>query len=172
MRTGFPQTDARDDFDRARRQACWVKLAGWLGGRPSSRNRLLVLGEVTIVTGASRHRLASEAAVPIDQIVGSVEPTLCFDRRRPMWSRHGPSRPLPLRRPVLRARWAPSHRRRPRARRTLDLGDYHRGPHEPARRAQRHAALTRQQLEEQRGCTNLGRRHDTEQVRSRGIYTG
>ena len=80
MRTGFPQTDARDDFDRARRQACWVKLAGWLRGRPSSRNRLLVLGEVTIVTGASRHRLASEAAVPIDQIVGSVEPTLCFDR--------------------------------------------------------------------------------------------
>ena len=63
MRTGFPQTDARDDFDRARRQACWVKLAGWLRGRPSSRNRLLVLGEVTIVTGASRHGLASEAAV-------------------------------------------------------------------------------------------------------------
>lgn len=80
MRTGFPQADARDDFDRARRQARWVKLAGWLRGRPSSRNRLLVLGEVTIVTGASRHGLASEAAVPIDHIVGSVEPTLCFDR--------------------------------------------------------------------------------------------
>jgi hypothetical protein len=70
MRTGFPQADARDDFDRARRQARWVKLAGWVRGRPSSRNRLLVLGEVTIVTGASRHGLASEAAVPIDHIVG------------------------------------------------------------------------------------------------------
>src|SRR5216683_940736 len=46
MRTGFPQADARDDFERARRQARWVKLAGWLRGRPSSRNRLLVLGEV------------------------------------------------------------------------------------------------------------------------------
>ena len=79
MRTGFPQADARDDFERARRQARWVKLAGWLRGRPSSRNRLLVLGEVTIVTGASPHGLASEAAVPIDHIVGSVEPTLCFD---------------------------------------------------------------------------------------------
>ena len=79
MRTGFPQADARDDFERARRQARWVKLAGWLRGRPSSRNRLLVLGEVTIVAGASRHGLASEAAVPIDHIVGSVEPTLCFD---------------------------------------------------------------------------------------------
>jgi hypothetical protein len=71
MRTGFPQADARDDFERARRQARWVKLAGWLRGRPSSRNRLLVLGEVTIVTGASCHGLVSEAAVPIDQIVGS-----------------------------------------------------------------------------------------------------
>ncbi len=80
MRTGFPQADARDDFERARRKARWVKLAGWLCARPSSRNRLLVLGEVTIVTGASRHGLASEAAVPIDHIVGSVEPTLCFDR--------------------------------------------------------------------------------------------
>ena len=80
MRTGFPQADARDDFERARRQARWVKLAGWLRGRPSSRNRLLVLGEVTIVTGAGCHGPASEAAVPIDHIVGSVEPTLCFDR--------------------------------------------------------------------------------------------
>jgi hypothetical protein len=80
MRTGFPQADARDDFERARRQARWVKLAGWLRGRPSSRNRLLVLGEVTIVTGAGRHGPASEAAVPIDHIVGSVEPTFCFDR--------------------------------------------------------------------------------------------
>ena len=79
MRTGFTQADARDDFERARRQARWVKLAGWLRGRPSSRNRLLVLGEVTIVTGAGCHGLASEAAVPIGHIVGSVEPTLCFD---------------------------------------------------------------------------------------------
>ena len=80
MRTGFPQADARDDFERTRRQARWVKLAGWLRGRRSSRNRLLVLGEVTIVTGAGGHGLAREEAVPIDHIVGSVEPTLCFDR--------------------------------------------------------------------------------------------
>jgi hypothetical protein len=80
MRTGFPQADARDDFERARRQARWVKLAGWLRGRPSSRNRPLVLGEVTVVTGAGSRGLVSEAAVPIGHIVGSVEPTLCFDR--------------------------------------------------------------------------------------------
>jgi hypothetical protein len=95
MRTGFPRADARDDFDRARRQALRAKLAGWVCGRSSSRNRLLVLGEVIIIpgvsaaipggTGSARERaahreLASQAAVPIDRIVGSVEPSRCFDR--------------------------------------------------------------------------------------------
>jgi hypothetical protein len=95
MRTGFPRADARDDFDRARREALWASLAGWLRGEPSSSNRLRVLGEVTIVTDtgaggagaprsaagcAGRHRPGSQAAVPIDRIVGSVEPMTCFDR--------------------------------------------------------------------------------------------
>jgi hypothetical protein len=52
-----------------------------------------VLGEVTIVTGAGAgiprsaveragcQGSASQAAVPIDRIVGSVEPMTCFDRR-------------------------------------------------------------------------------------------
>jgi hypothetical protein len=92
MRTGFTQADARDDFDHARRQAWRSSLAGWLQGRPPSRNRLQVLGEVTIVTraGAGDPRspveragllgLASETAVPIDRIIGTVEPTMCFDR--------------------------------------------------------------------------------------------
>src|SRR5207248_10632122 len=53
MRTGFPRQDARDDFDRARRRAFLAKLAGWLRGRPSSWNRLPVLGEVTTLTSAS-----------------------------------------------------------------------------------------------------------------------
>ena len=94
MRTGLVQQDARDDFDCARRRANWAKLAGWLLGRPSSRNRLTVLGEVTSVPGAGgpgerrleyepAGRLGStgEAMVPIGQIVGTVEPTRCFDHR-------------------------------------------------------------------------------------------
>jgi hypothetical protein len=95
MRTGLVQQDARDDFDRARRRANRAKLAGWLCGRPSSRNRLLVLGEVTTVpaggvAGTGVRLLewervgrgpVSETMVPIDQIVGTVEPTRCFDRR-------------------------------------------------------------------------------------------
>jgi hypothetical protein len=94
MRTGLIQQDARDDFDRARRRANWAKLAGWLSGRSSSRNCLPVLGEVTTVRGAGvagpgvqllewervGSGSTSETLVPIDQIVGTVEPTKCFDR--------------------------------------------------------------------------------------------
>lgn len=93
MRTGLAHQDARDDFDRARRQANFAKLAGWLHGRPSSCNRLPVLGEVTIITSAAApgvRRLeyeraggpgaGAEAMVPIEQIVGTVEPTMSFDR--------------------------------------------------------------------------------------------
>ena len=61
MRTGLAHQDARDDFDRARRQASWAKLAGWLHGRSSSRNRLPVLGEVTAITShPSRWRMTRQ----------------------------------------------------------------------------------------------------------------
>src|SRR5262249_57159126 len=52
MGTGLVQQDVRDDFDRARRRAAWAKMAGWLLGRPASRNRLAVLGKVTSAPGA------------------------------------------------------------------------------------------------------------------------
>jgi hypothetical protein len=94
MRTGLVQQDARDDFDRARRQANWAKMASWLLGRPASGNRLAVLGEVTSASGAGgpgvrrleyervgRLGRAGEAMVPIGQIVGTVEPTKSFDHR-------------------------------------------------------------------------------------------
>jgi hypothetical protein len=85
VQTGFPRADARDDFDRALRQAWRARLAGWLTGRPYSDDRLPVLGEVTIVTGAGAGHAGSggqprQAAVPIDRIAGSVEPMTCFDR--------------------------------------------------------------------------------------------
>ena len=93
MRTGSAHQDARDDFDRARRHANFAKLAAWLHGQPSSCNRLPVLGEVTIITGAAapgvrrleHERVAgpgagAEAMVPIERIVGTVEPTMSFDR--------------------------------------------------------------------------------------------
>jgi hypothetical protein len=70
METGFPAADARDDFDRARRQANLARLAGWLRGRPV--DRLRVLGEVAVGRPCG-------ALVPIRQIVGSVEPSVHFD---------------------------------------------------------------------------------------------
>jgi hypothetical protein len=101
MGTGLVQQDARDDFDRARRRAARAKMAGWLLGRPASRNRLAVLGEVTSAPGAGgpgrrleyeRAGPVGEAMVPISQIVGTVEPTRYFDRQfRPtsddVWAR-------------------------------------------------------------------------------------
>jgi len=93
MRTGLVEQDVRDDFDRARRRANWAKIVGWLLGRPASRNRLAVLGEVTSApgTGGPGRRLeyervarlgpTGEAMVPISQIVDTLEPTECFDRQ-------------------------------------------------------------------------------------------
>ena len=94
MRTGLALQDARDDFDRARRRASLARLAGWLRGHPASRNRLPVLGEVRTIAGAAGPSVlrleyerisglgaGAEAMIPIDQIVGTVEPTRCFDRR-------------------------------------------------------------------------------------------
>ena len=95
-RTGLTEQDARDVFDRARRRASWAKLAGWLRGRPASRNRLPVLGEAPEAAGAGGavrgvQRLefervggpgsASQVMVPIDRIAGAAEPRTSFDRR-------------------------------------------------------------------------------------------
>lgn len=95
METGFPQADARDDFDRARRRANWARLAGWLRGRPAAR--LQLLGEVAIAAPAEAGSLGQagwpgragrrpglrrgggDTLVPIGQIVGSVEPAVHFD---------------------------------------------------------------------------------------------
>ena len=74
MQTGFPRADAQDDFERALREARLARLGGWLSGRASGHDRLRVLGEVTIARGTRQEM------VPIDQIVGSVEPMTCFDR--------------------------------------------------------------------------------------------
>ena len=94
MQTGFPLADARDDFERARRRARWARVAGWLRGQPSKCNRLQVLAQTaTVITAAGRSgtgrgalrtgRLGptTQTSVPIACIIGSVEPTLSFDRR-------------------------------------------------------------------------------------------
>jgi hypothetical protein len=94
MQTGFPLADARDDFERARRRARWARLADLLRGRPSRCNRLEVLAQTAAVAAGAGSGAAGrggprvgrvgpmdQASVPIDCIIGSVEPTLSFDRR-------------------------------------------------------------------------------------------
>ena len=96
MQTGFPRADAQDDFERALREARLARLAGWLFGRASD-DGLPVLGEVTIARGTRQEM------VPIDRIVGSVEPIVCFDRH---------VRPPSAGRPSARTLWSASWRRR------------------------------------------------------------
>jgi len=95
MQTGFTLADARDDFERARRRARWARLASWLRGRSAGSSRLTVLASTaTVAAGLAapanrghaglrtgRVGPADHASVPIDCIIGSVEPTLSFDRR-------------------------------------------------------------------------------------------
>ena len=72
--TGMPVFDAREDFARARRAAHVARLARWLGGR----RRPLV--PPTLDDGDWLPGGAPQARViPLAEIVGTLEPTICFD---------------------------------------------------------------------------------------------
>jgi ParB-like nuclease domain len=69
--TGLPALDAREDFVRARRAARVARLFG------RRRTMLRTLADAVAVAG----RPARREVIPIDAIVGSVEPTIAFDGR-------------------------------------------------------------------------------------------
>ena len=72
--TGLPRIDAQADFSRARR-SYWVARIGHRL-RPGSCGCLRALsGSSALAAGAPRHEV-----VPLSAIVGSVDPTLSFDR--------------------------------------------------------------------------------------------
>ena len=74
--TGMPFLDAREDFARARRAQVAARAVGWLrrGSRPAA---LRTPPEASgLPWGAPRLRV-----IPLDEIVGSVEPTPAFDAR-------------------------------------------------------------------------------------------
>ena len=95
--TGMPTIDAHDDFLRARR-AHRIRRAGSLLRRPRCGDHPRVLAEsASVPRGARRLQV-----IPLDQIVGTVEPSLHFDARFRPTSEH------------VRARWeriALAHRR-------------------------------------------------------------
>ncbi len=91
--TGFPDADARSDFERSRRRANIARLAAWVRGRPGDVNEVLPYDEVVSALGFHSERPLGLQVVPVARIVGSVDRTRDFDRYfRP-------------RSPALRARW-------------------------------------------------------------------
>ncbi|WP_336671887.1 chromosome partitioning protein ParB [Tsukamurella sp. USMM236] len=91
--TGFPDEDARTDFERSRRRANIARLASWVRGQPGDVNEVLPYDEVVSALGFVSERALGAQVVPVAQIVGSVDRTRDFDRYfRP-------------RSPALRARW-------------------------------------------------------------------
>ena len=93
--TGFPSSDAQDDFSRARRQAALAKLSSRLRGQPSDVGVILPFEEVVEALGRQSERALGLQSIPLDSIVGTVGRTREFDRSfrptsnrtRPRWER-------------------------------------------------------------------------------------
>ena len=96
--TGMPTIDAHEDFVRARRAHRIRRAGSWLARRARCGDRPRVLAESASVPRGARHL----EVIPLDQIVGTVEPSLHFDASFRPTSEH------------VRARWeriALAHRR-------------------------------------------------------------
>jgi hypothetical protein len=74
--TGMPVLDAESDFRRARRAHAVARVGRWLRRRPDCRHPR-TLGEVGLSLGG----LPTMRVVPLDAIVGTLEPTPHFDAR-------------------------------------------------------------------------------------------
>src|SRR3954463_581787 len=95
MDTGFPTSDAQNDFSRARRHSALAGLAQRLRREPSDVNMILPFDEVVEALGRTGERSLGLQTIPLDSIVGSVGRTRDFDRSfrptssrtRPRWER-------------------------------------------------------------------------------------
>ena len=76
--TGFPGSDAQDDFLRARRRQTVRRLTRGLGG--GDVDVILPFGEVVAELGRTGERDIGLQAVPLDTIVGTVDRGKEFDR--------------------------------------------------------------------------------------------
>ena len=72
--TGMPVADARGDFARARRAALVGRAARWLDRRSRPRVPRTLDRDDWLPYGAPELRV-----IPLDEIVGTVEPTISFD---------------------------------------------------------------------------------------------
>jgi hypothetical protein len=93
--TGFPTSDAQNDFTRARRHQALARLAQRLRREPSDVNMILPFDEVVDALGRTGERSLGLQSIALDSIVGSVGRTREFDRSfrptsnrsRPRWER-------------------------------------------------------------------------------------
>ena len=93
--TGFPTSDAQDDFSRARRQATLARIGARLRREPTDVDVILPFEEVVEALGRVSERSLGLQTIPLDSIVGTVSRTREFDRSvrptsnrtRPRWER-------------------------------------------------------------------------------------
>jgi hypothetical protein len=86
--TGFPTSDAQNDFSRARRQRVLADLGRRLRREPDDVALILPFEEVVEALGRVGERSLGLRTVRLDSIVGTVDRTREFDRRfRPLSGR-------------------------------------------------------------------------------------
>ena len=78
--TGFPASDAENDFLRLRRRQAASRLAGWLRRAPDDVNVILPFDEVVKTLGKVGERRLGLQVVRLETIVGTVDRTRDFDR--------------------------------------------------------------------------------------------
>ncbi|MDP9385761.1 MAG: chromosome partitioning protein ParB [Actinomycetota bacterium] len=88
MDTGFPTSDAQNDFQRARRQRVLAELGRRLRREPDDVALILPFEEVVEALGRAGERYLGLRTVPLDSIVGTVDRSREFDRSfRPLSGR-------------------------------------------------------------------------------------
>lgn len=78
--TGFPASDAQDDFLRARRRRTVARLSAFLRREPDDIDMMLPFDEVVDALGRVAERDLGLQTIPTRSIVGTVDRTTEFDR--------------------------------------------------------------------------------------------
>lgn len=86
--TGFPSSDAEDDFQRVRRRQVLARLSQRLRREPDDVSVVLPFDEVVAALGMAGEHYLGVQVIPVGSIVGSVDRGRDFDRQfRPTSSR-------------------------------------------------------------------------------------
>jgi hypothetical protein len=80
LETGFPRSDAENDFLRARRRHVLAALTRRVRRKPPGSDHLLRFGEVTGALGWRGERRLGLQTIRLDTIVGTVDSGRDFDR--------------------------------------------------------------------------------------------